>query len=43
MTEFYRNWITLHQPKPEAFRNARHAVRARYEEPDYWAGFILLD
>lgn len=43
MTEFYRNWITLHQPKREAFRNAQHTVRARYEEPTYWAGFIMLD
>lgn len=43
MTEFYRNWITLHQSKREAFRNAQNTVRAQYEEPVYWAGFIMLD
>ncbi|MBR6116902.1 MAG: CHAT domain-containing protein [Paludibacteraceae bacterium] len=43
MTEFYRNWITLRQPKREAFRSARNTVRTRYKEPTYWAGFIMLD
>lgn len=43
MTEFYRNWITNHQSKREAFRNAQNTVRSQYEEPVYWAGFIMLD
>ena len=43
MTEFYRNWITNRQPKREAFRNAQNTVRAQFEEPAYWAGFIMLD
>ena len=43
MTEFYRNWITNHQSKHEAFRNAQNTVRSKYEEPVYWAGFIMLD
>ena len=43
MTEFYYNWITRHQSKREAFRNAQNAVRAVYKEPTYWAGFIMLD
>lgn len=43
MTEFYRNWITLHQSKREAFRNAQNKVRTLFEEPTYWAGFIMLD
>ncbi|MBR6304290.1 MAG: CHAT domain-containing protein [Paludibacteraceae bacterium] len=43
MTEFYKNWITQQQPKREAFRNAQNTVRAQYEEPVYWAGFIMLD
>ena len=43
MTEFYRNWITAHQSKRAAFRNAQNAVRAQYKEPVYWAGFIMLD
>jgi CHAT domain-containing protein/Flp pilus assembly protein TadD len=43
MTEFYRNWIVLGQPKRTAFRNAQNAVREEFEEPVYWAGFIMLD
>ena len=43
MTEFYRNWITNRQPKREAFRNAQNTVRTQFEEPVYWAGFIMLD
>ena len=43
MTEFYNNWIGKHQSKREAFRNAQNSVRTQYEEPEYWAGFIMLD
>jgi CHAT domain-containing protein len=43
MTEFYHNWIANKQPKREAFRNAQNTVRAQYEEPTYWAGFVMLD
>ena len=43
MTEFYNNWIGKHQSKRDAFRNAQNTVRTKYEEPEYWAGFIMLD
>ena len=43
MTEFYNNWIGKGQSKREAFRNAQNTVRTKYEEPEYWAGFIMLD
>ena len=43
MTEFYNNWIGKHQSKREAFRNAQNTVRTQYEEPEFWAGFIMLD
>ena len=43
MTEFYRNLISKHQSKREAFRNAQNHVRSQYKEPYYWAGFIMLD
>ena len=43
ITEFYNNWIGKHQSKREAFRNAQNTVRNQYEEPVYWAGFIMLD
>ena len=43
MTEFYNNWIVKKQSKREAFNNAQNAVRKKYEEPEYWAGFVMLD
>ena len=51
MTEFYTNWIERKQSKREAFKNAQNAVRyavdkdgdRMYENPKYWAGFIMLD
>ena len=44
MTEFYNNWIGKHQSKREAFRNAQNTVRySQYDDPVYWAGFIMLD
>lgn len=43
ITEFYRNLISKHQSKCEAFRNAQNHVRSQYKEPYYWAGFIMLD
>ncbi|MBQ0090880.1 MAG: CHAT domain-containing protein, partial [Prevotellaceae bacterium] len=51
MTEFYTNWINHHQPKREAFKNAQNTVRyavdedgdRMFENPVYWAGFIMLD
>ena len=43
MTEFYRNLISKHQSKREAFHNAQNHVRSQYKAPYYWAGFIMLD
>lgn len=51
MTEFYRNWIEKRQTKHEAFKHAQDAVRyavdedgdRMYENPVYWAGFIMMD
>lgn len=42
MTEFYRRWKNG-SSKREALRQAQHVVRERFEEPEYWAAFILLD
>ncbi|MBO5143653.1 MAG: CHAT domain-containing protein [Clostridia bacterium] len=43
MTEFYNNWIVNKQSKREAFNNAQNTVRTKYAEPEYWAGFVMLD
>ncbi|MBR3408740.1 MAG: CHAT domain-containing protein [Paludibacteraceae bacterium] len=43
MTEFYRHHIVAGMPVREAFRRAQQTVRRTYEEPEYWAAFILID
>ena len=42
MTEFYSN-MTSGLPITEALTRARQTVREEFEEPEYWAAFILLD
>lgn len=47
MTEFYRNWITKRMTKYDALEEAKQTVRSHKERewnnPKYWAAFILLD
>ena len=51
MTAFYNNWISKKQSKREAFKNAQKAVSyavdeegdLKFNQPYYWAGFIMLD
>lgn len=47
MTEFYQNWISKKMTKHNALEEAKHAVRSHKEKgwdnPKYWAAFILLD
>ena len=47
MTEFYQEWIGRGKSKYEAFLSAKNAVRSHKEKgwdnPKYWAAFILLD
>ncbi len=45
MTEFYCNWIGLGKTKHDALELAKEAVRNHpgWEDPKYWAAFILLD
>ena len=44
MTEFYRNYVNG-MTKMDALINAQKVVRVTpgFEDPEYWAGFILLD
>ena len=46
MTEFYRNLLSG-QKKYESFLNAQRFLRqydgGRYDKPEYWAAFVLLD
>jgi CHAT domain-containing protein len=47
MTEFYKNWITEGMTKHDALEAAKKAVRSHkekgWDDPKYWAAFILLD
>lgn len=42
MQTFYANLLSG-KSKRESFLNAQETVRLKYEEPHYWAGFIMLD
>lgn len=43
MTSFTNELVTSGWDKPKAFAKARAAVRKKYEDPFYWAGFIMVD
>lgn len=45
MTEFYNNWIDKKMTKHDALEAAKKVVREikGWEDPKYWAAFILLD
>lgn len=48
MTEFYSNWIAKKMTKHDALEAAKNTVRTdkehpQWEDPKYWAAFILLD
>ncbi len=43
MVEFHRQLSKCDWDKREAFRNARNKMRHQYDDPFYWAGFVMLD
>jgi CHAT domain-containing protein len=47
MTEFYKKWIGEKKSKREALEQAKLSVRSHkekgWDDPKYWAAFILLD
>lgn len=42
MKTYYTAWLNGQTPH-EAFLTAKYAVRTQMEEPQYWAGFVMLD
>jgi CHAT domain-containing protein len=42
MTTFYENW-TSGMSKPDAFRKAQLALKAKYPQPFYWGSFVLVN
>lgn len=47
MTEFYKNWIVDGKSKHDALELAKQSVHSHkekgWDDPKYWAAFILLD
>jgi len=43
MTIFYANMIDGQMPIPDAFQAARQALRKKYPNPFFWAGFVLVE
>lgn len=46
MVEFYKNLIngkTKHQSLKDAQKYLRHVDNGKYDKPEYWASFIMLD
>lgn len=43
MTAFYANMVDHHKSIPDAFEAARQALRKKYPNPFYWAGFVLVE
>ena len=46
MVEFYRNLMsgkTKHQSLKDAQKHLRKVENGKYDKPEYWASFIMLD
>jgi CHAT domain-containing protein/Flp pilus assembly protein TadD len=42
MTSFYRYWLTDKMSLEDAFRRAQTEMKNKYEDPEMWAGFVLI-
>jgi len=42
MTTFYRQWLTVRLPIPEAFWNAQKEMRKARVQPYFWGAFVLV-
>jgi CHAT domain-containing protein len=43
MEAFYKNWLEGGKDIPDAFREAQATMRAKYSNPFFWAGFVLVE
>jgi len=43
MVTFYRHWLEQKKAIPEAFRIAQQEMRDKYQNPYFWAGFVLVE
>jgi CHAT domain-containing protein/tetratricopeptide (TPR) repeat protein len=43
MAAFYTYWLAEKKSIPEAFRAAQKDMREKYQDPYFWAGFVLVE
>ncbi|MCO6492852.1 MAG: tetratricopeptide repeat protein [Phaeodactylibacter sp.] len=43
MVTFYQNWLEGGMAIPDAFRKAQLEMKERFENPNLWAGFVLVE
>ena len=43
MVTFYEKWLAEKMNIPDAFRAAQQEMREKYQNPYFWAGFVLLE
>ncbi len=43
MAEFYKQWLQVKLPIPQAFQAAQKAMRVKSPDPYNWAGFVLIE
>ncbi|MBC7774273.1 MAG: CHAT domain-containing protein [Phycisphaerae bacterium] len=43
MSGFYKNWLERKMPIPKAFSAAQKTMRKRYDDPFFWAAFVLVE
>lgn len=43
MTTFYQKWLTEKIEIREAFRLAQQDMRVKYQNPYFWAGFVMIE
>jgi len=42
MIDFYQNLLSG-KSKQESFKKAQQTIREEYQNPYYWAGFVMMD
>ncbi|MEZ4927807.1 MAG: CHAT domain-containing tetratricopeptide repeat protein [Saprospiraceae bacterium] len=43
MTTFYSKWLENKMTIPDAFNSAQQEMRDKYQNPFFWAGFVLVE
>ncbi|MCF8245261.1 MAG: CHAT domain-containing protein [Saprospiraceae bacterium] len=43
MTTFYAHWLEQKMTIPDAFRSAQQEMREKFQNPYFWAGFVMVE